>query len=137
MPMCGNQKEHNKGRLTRLHFCQQTVFQTHKSIQLLTLPLAIIYNCKTALLGYFFKVSSQSFRRYLQSDECIFCLDPEAGVNGPLVVSHLVRCCPGFCQGVTLPACFEPVTPPQNKTQAFWPMSSCYPKGGKKACSFL
>lgn len=48
------------------------------------------------------------------------------------------QCCSGFfCQVITSPAGFEPLTPPQKKTQASWPMSSCYLMGGRKECSSL
>lgn len=44
--------------------------------------------------------------------------------------------CWSFCYRITSPEGFEPVTPPRNKSQVSW-MSSCFPKGGRKACSFL
>lgn len=60
------------------------------------------------------------------------------GLNISLVVSCLAKCCSGFfCQVISSPAGFEPLTAPQNKTQASWPMSSCHLVGGRKECSSL
>lgn len=122
-------------------FLPANVFQTHKSIQFLTLPLGShhLLMQDVARSGSAWVPVNPFFhssRTHLQSTQCIFCLDPEAGVNVPLVVCCLVGCCPGFCQDTNSPADSGPVTPPRNRTQAFWPMSSCYPKGGRKECSF-
>lgn len=59
------------------------------------------------------------------------------GLEIPFIVSCLTKCCSDFSQGITSLASFEPLTPPQNKMQASWLMSSCYLKGGMKECSLL